>query len=71
MELMTQVQILVEAVWILLCIYDICKGMNPCILSLAKVNHRADSTLALFKQPIKEKENSEFKPVTHLHLNFE
>ena len=69
MDLVTSVQTLDEAVFISLYANNIGKGMNPSGLPSAinKKPGRLGSLVALVRQPVYEKENSEFKPAI-LHL---
>ena len=71
MKSMAPVQILGEAIYISLHTNIYWKGMNPTVLLpyMSKLKDRLGS-FALFWQPVKEKENSEFKSAL-LHLKID
>ena len=69
MELLTWVQTLHKVVCISLCANTLQRGMNP---SQLWINSQTFGSLALVRQPVKEKENSEFKSaLLHLKIDLE
>ena len=72
MDMATQVQILDEVDCILYSTNTHGKGMNPIILlpTIGKEKSRLGS-LALIRQPVKEKENSQLKPIGLMSREFD